>query len=230
MKKALIISAVLLLGIADAAVGSDIGNLPWNESNIETLRSFDKAAVVEFLNELRREGGIVEPLTAAELEGFEWADLAGDGHYQLVLTLSGPCAHFVTILDRDSSAKVTTQSLAGSCDLKKGIRDLNGDGKHELILETLLVEHDCANQLGWPAVYRLQKGKYVEASRDFPTFYDNEVLPKLNREINQYQANAGHRDPNSLAGMTIVRDKILRVLWSRPHRRTAAGLPVDEQR
>jgi hypothetical protein len=108
----------------------------------------------------------------------------------------------------------TTQSLAGRADLKTAIRDLNGDGKDEVILQTLLVEHDCANQLTWPAVYRLENGKYVEASRDFPAFYDNEVLRKLDGGIRQ--AMIGHGNPDNQAGIIMVRDKILRVLGRDP--------------
>lgn len=211
----IIIGAVVLLGLAGIAVSSEIGDLPWNEANIQMLRSFDKTAVVNFLNDQRHEAGILELLTANEIGGFQWADLAGDGHYQLVLTISGPCAHFVTILSRDTSAKVTTtQSLAGWSDLKNAIRDLNGDGKDELILQTLLVEHDCADQLTWPAVYRLENGKYVEASHDFPAFYDNDVLPKLDGRISQ--AKIGHGNPGNQAGTIMVRDKILRVLGRDP--------------
>jgi hypothetical protein len=214
-KNSLIISVVVLLSLAGAAVGSEIGDTSWNESNIQTLRSFDKAAVVGFLNEQRRAAGNLELLMPNEIGEFEWADLAGDGHYQLVLTLSGPCAHAVTISDQDTSGRVTTtQSLAGRADLKTAIRDLNGDGKDELILQTLLVEHDCANQLTWPAVYRLENGKYVEASRDFPAFYDNEVLPKLDGGISR--AKIGHGNPDNQAGTIMVRDKILRVLGRDP--------------
>jgi hypothetical protein len=217
MKRVLIISAVMLFGLASTVVGSEIGDTTWNRSSIETLRSFDKTAVVKFFNELRHKTGVLEPLTANEIGGFEWADLAGDGHYSLVLTLSSPCAHFVTILDQDGSGTVTAnQSLAGWSDLKRGVRDLNGDGKDELILQTLLVEHDCANELSWPAVYRLEKGKYVEASSDFPAFYDNEILPKLDGQISRNQAQTGHENSVSLAETTMVRDKILRVLGREP--------------
>jgi hypothetical protein len=214
----LLLSGLAIFASAPNLSAGDFTKVPWTEANIETLRSFDKAAVVRFLNELRREEGIPsQPMTENDLDGFQWADFAGDGRYQLVLTTSGPCAHFVTILDQDGSGTVTTtQSLAGWSDLKKAVRDLNGDGKDELILQTLLVEHDCANELSWPAVYRLEKGKYVEASSDFPAFYDNEVLPKLDGQISRNQAQTGHENSVSLEEITMVRDKILRVLGREP--------------
>jgi hypothetical protein len=39
----------------------------------------------------------------------------------------------------------------------------------------------------WPEVYHLQNGDYVEASRDFPHFYDEEVLPNLDNQITKAQ-------------------------------------------
>jgi len=223
MKKIAAAAVAVVLTLGGVAVAADVGSLAWNESNVATLRSFDKAAVLKFLNKVRHDGGVPEQLTPNELGGFEWADLAGDGHYQLVLTSSGPCAHFVSIIDQDASGTVTDrQSLAGSADLKTAIRDLSGNGRDELIVEVLLVEHDCADYVSWPAVYRLEKGKYVEASRDFPEFYDNEVLPKLDDKISK-----GHGSQNAeiLAGVIMVRDKILRVLGRDP----TAGLEQARQ-
>jgi hypothetical protein len=98
--------AIALVGTARAA---NIRSLAWTQSNIAVLRSFSKADLLAFFNEERRKAGVVpEPLTAAEIGQFEWADLAGNWQYQLVLTLSEPCAHAVDIEKRDASGKVAT--------------------------------------------------------------------------------------------------------------------------
>jgi len=76
----------------------------------------------------------------------------------------------------------------------------------------------------------------VEASRDFPNFYDTEVLPQLEKEIGKdrallaaQQAKPTPRDPldeewretpRALAAEIMARDKILRVLG----RDSTAGL------
>ena len=225
MKKLLgllvVLLAIPLVGIPRAA---DISGPAWNQSNVATLRSFSKADLLAFFNEERRKAGVVpEPLTASEIGQFQWADLLGDGQYQLVLTLSEPCAHAVEINKRDASGKVRmVQTIEGWADLKTGIRDLNGDGKDELIIEKPLAEYNCAQVITWPAVYRLEKGKYVEASRDFPAFYDNEILPMLDAQIRQYRAKAvkaataGKPNLWNPAGLIMARDKILRVLGRNP--------------
>jgi hypothetical protein len=62
----------------------------------------------------------------------------------------------------------------------------------------------------WPAVYRLENGHYVQASRDFPKFYDREVLPELDKEI------AKPKVGQMRAWLIMERDQILRVLGRNP--------------
>src|SRR4029077_19756071 len=72
---------------------------------------------------------------------------------------------------------------SGIHNLRTVIRDLNGDGQKELVIPTELVSHSSAAAAILPIVYRLEKGKYVEASGNFPGFYEDEVLPKLKSKI-----------------------------------------------
>ncbi len=222
MKNILALLIVVIAAVPAAAGGADIGSMPWDRSNIATLRSFSKADLLAFFNEERRKAGVVpEPLTASEIGEFEWADLANNGQYQLVLILSGPCAHAVDIEKRDASGKVTTvQIIEGFANLKTGIRDLNGDGRDELIIARPLVEYSCAAIAAWTAVYRVENGKYVEASRDFPQFYDEQVLPGLQERIADDQSKPGRGYRHLVAAAILERDKILRVLGRNP----AAGL------
>jgi hypothetical protein len=52
-----------------------------------------------------------------------------------------------------------------------------------------------------------------KASRDFPKFYDNEVLPDLDREISKEQ---GDDDQETASTRIMAKDKILRVLGRNP--------------
>ncbi len=125
------------------------------------------------------------------------------------------------------------------------LQDLNGDGVEELIIAIDIGEGawtpTTAGPL-WPAIYRPQGGKfvesvcglpgvrpgphsvelstrYVEASRNFPNYYDTEVLPNLDRTIGMLQQKAAEGDgnPSALARMTVEKDKILRVLGRQPN-------------
>jgi hypothetical protein len=220
MKKSLIVSALMFLALAEAALGSQIGDLPWNRQNIERLRSFDKAAVVSFVNEWS--GNTIDPITTDEIREYEWADLTGDGKYDLVLTdSSGPCCIFLAIYTREDSGKVTVQTIEGARKLSKTVRDLDGDDKDELIIWTELLPLGWAPMAAtprWPAVYRLENGKYVEASRDFPNFYDQEILPQLDKEIiaAQQRVDEGRGYAATVAFAELEKDKIMRVLGRDP--------------
>ena len=99
MKKINSLIAVLgMLALASAAFGAEIVDIAWDQSNLETLRSFDAAAVARFLN-----SGLVEPpfvapveengdfstAEAGNIQEFTWANLSGNNQYQLVVVF-GP--------------------------------------------------------------------------------------------------------------------------------------------
>jgi hypothetical protein len=189
--------------------------LDWNQSNIDTLRSLDKAAIVKFLEEWP---GTDVSGWIGGVEEVGWFDLAGDGKYELALTEKyWPVLCLSKHLLREAPGKLRHVSYrGGEGDLKDTIRDPNGDGKKELILDAYV---DGANYEGitpepvWPQVYRLENGKYVEASQDFPKFYDNEILPDLDKEISKEQ---GDDDQETAATRITEKDKILRVLRRDP--------------
>ena len=200
-----------------AAAGSEIANSSWNQSNLARLRALDKDAVAGFLNQWS--GNMVEPLVASGIQEFEWTDLASDGRYELlVVTATGSCCVDLTIYSQDAAGKVTSQILEGSGKLSETVRDLNGDGKDELVIWTDLAEKGSwmpmAETPRWPAVYRLADGKYIEASREFADFYDTEILPKLEVEISKAPTQ------EASAELILQKNKILRVLGRDP----SAGL------
>jgi len=220
MKKSLTIAAILLCALVGAAFAAGIADIPWNESNIQTLRGFNKSSVDTLVNKLR--GG--DPMHAM-VGGFGWYDLAGDHRYELLATedLSGRgFFDYLAIYQQDSAGKpVVQQWIEGDgigTDISKAVKDLNGDGKHELIIPKLLISYSTAETFTWPAIYRLANGKYVEASRDFPAFYDKEVLPGLEKQIGEAQTKtaAGLQPQEIMAVLTIERDKILRTLGRDP--------------
>jgi hypothetical protein len=188
MLKFLAIYAVLVLTASHEALAVDLRGVPWNESSIEALRTPDKSSVEALVNELRNG----DPQHAYVGE-FAWVDLASDDQYHLVATedLSGR-AHFyyLAIYTRSDAGDIAVQWIEGDeiTDLSKVIRDLDGDGKDELIVPSYL--HPQGPQVNplqptvrWPKVYSLRDGRYVDASTEFPKFYDEEVLPKLENEI-----------------------------------------------
>lgn len=223
MKKTFIAVFAITISITTVALGAELAAIQWNRSNSEALRAFDKTAVEGFVNELRGN----DPLHV-NIGEFAWADLARDKQLQLVATedLSGRLFFdYLAVYQRDQSGKVAYQWLSGSGirDLSKVIRDLNGDGKDELVIPTTLASKDSGIWLPtsrtptWPAVYRLKDGKYVEASGDFPGFYNTDVLPQLDKEIGRARrlaVKSGYQ--GNVAALVLEKDKILRVIGRDP--------------
>jgi hypothetical protein len=222
MKKTLIMALALVLGLASAGFGVEIGDLAWNESNIKTLRAADKAAVAHFMNKLGSGDDSITAVKPSDILEFEWVDLAGDGKYELVLTeSSGPNAYFLSIYWQEGPGKFRDQSLPGAATLKTAIRDLDRDGTDEIVLYVSLDPSGFRGARAtpvWPRVYRLHDGEYVDASSDFPEFYTDEVLPKLDQEIAGARRKwpPGSEFETNAAVLEMQRDKILRVLGRDP--------------
>jgi len=168
---------------------ADIASLAWTESNLDVLRTFDKAAVEDFVNKMVDDG------MHATVGEFAWIDLAGDERYELATRqdLSGRAYFdYLAVYWRSPAGKVTRDWIEGVDlpSLDKIVRDLDGDGKDELIVPSALDRHDPRGYPGyparvWPKVYRLRNGHYVDASAEYAAFYDNEVLPTLEQAIEQ---------------------------------------------
>jgi hypothetical protein len=123
------------------------------------------------------------------------------------------------------------------------IVDADGDGVPEIIDLDDLDHHPPPQRTKfipggmWPRIYRLRDGKYIEASRDFAAFYDKTIFPMINKSMANAQkrikettaqkampgpSNKQNDDylqsaTRTLAGVTMCRDKILRVLGRDPN-------------
>lgn len=226
MKKTFIAVVVLILGSVQVVLGADIAEMDWTQSNIDALRSFDKDAVVRLVNQVAGNEDPGDAATRDNIGEIAWADLAGDGRVELLVTVAGSRAFYnsLAVYMQDSSGKVSHhQQLTGwmISDLDKVVRDLDGDRHKELVIPIQFppgAYWGAKPMAGWPVVYRLQNGKYVEASRDFPNFYDDEVLPQLQDQIarTHKQIATRLRGEAHVAVLEMSRDKILRMLGRDP--------------
>jgi hypothetical protein len=223
--KPVIVALAVILAFASRAPAAEIADIAWTEPNIETLRAFDKAAVARLVTQVF--GTRLDSEFAAtdkSIGEFKWLDLAGDGQYQLVVALSnGRSFTNLMVYRHDASGTVSYQRLEGAFipKLDEVVRDIDGDGKDELVVPIQFppgAYWGAKPMAGWSVVYRLQNGTYVEASRDFPNFYDDEVLPQLQDQIKEThrQIATGLKGEAQLAVLEMSRDKILRMLGREP--------------
>lgn len=220
--------------------GQKIEDIPWDESHIKQLRAAGKTAVFRFF--LRQKDPHDENgWTESSLHWrYDWY-LAGEGKYELAIGFSsGPDVGYFTVFWQDGPGKIRSQDFDDEADYSEKwydgpfASDLNGDGREELIRFDGLrydprPERTKFIPTGtWPSVYRLHNRKYVEASRDFPSFYETKILPQLDKAISKAREDAAQQkaqpqtgaDPGPvryLAALIMCRDKILRVLGRDPN-------------
>jgi hypothetical protein len=222
--KNIVIALFVVLALASHALAAGIADLPWTEPNIENLRTFDKTAVVRFVNQVSGNEGTILATKEGDIGDFTWADLAGDGKYQLLVVYDVNGRGFfndLAIYTQESPGKIRRDDIEGwgiGWDLSKVIRDLDADNKKELIISTMLTSLTTVSTVTWPAVYRLKDGKYVEASREFSSYYDDEVLPGIELELTKVDAiqHPSPGDDYRIAVALLLKSKILRMLRRNP--------------
>jgi hypothetical protein len=151
-----------------------------------------------------------------------WASVGGGKRdFLVLLDISGRgYSNTLMIYSRDSAGNVNSQEIHGwkMGNFKEMVKDLNGNGQDELIVP---IELDwppgswtpTTETPAWPAVYRLENGRYVEDSSDFSNYYDTEVLPQLDQSITTAE---GRGFSDALAMSILEKNKILRLLGRNP--------------
>lgn len=228
-----------------------VGRVPWSQANVDALRGADIAAVARFVNATRPRISVeITPNQVVDFGWAKVG--GGKSDLVVALDISGRGFYTLWVYSRDNAGNLAIQEIRGwkmRDGLKEMLRDLNGDGEDELIIPTAVGQGGAwtptTAELWWPAIYRPENGRYVEsvsglpgvrpgphsvelstryveASRDFPNYYDSEILPNVDRTISEMRQKAaeGGGNPGALAHPMALRDKILRVLG----RQSAAGL------
>lgn len=240
MKKAFIAGLALLV-MASVASAAEIGGIAWTQSNLTILRAFTKVDVAKFID-----SGLVKTVGSAnggdktmatDIQEFTWADLAGDHNYELVIVLKSytkNAANAMGIYHRESSGKIGEWWFQGMniqlegwpppSYIPKAIQDLSGNGRKEIIIPSELGKAVGAHPRStWPKVYQQKNWRFADASRDFASFYDKQILPEYDREIAQARKNAAGATQDTslkaqdrLAALIMARDKVLRVIGRDP--------------
>lgn len=231
---ALVAAIVLLLATATASIAQESVTraaraLSWGAAADLRALFKDAGTVERFLNEIVNEGDLTAPDMIGEVEEFKIIDLDRDSRLELVALTSSTgrsLSTFLVVLFQlpngiQPSDRLTTQhdgfvmrELSGFDvgNLDTVLRDLDNDGTHEIVMPELLGGYQGMTrpQATIPEVYVWTKGDYVKVSARYPEFYRDDVLPRLERELQRLEASPALQEARDRGELRALRQKYAR--------------------
>lgn len=179
-----------LFSIQTKSVVKDINLSDWrtNVSSSVVKKRYDKTVIARFVSKTAD----IEPMLNSEQIGdFKWVDVDNDGVYELLVTVTvGRFFNDMYIFKNIHNNKILTQTI-NVWDLKSFdsvVQDLNSDGVQELLLPVCLTEYRGARPIAiWTSVYKWNGKELIDSSQDFPKFYLESLLSKIDEELKQLQ-------------------------------------------
>jgi hypothetical protein len=229
---ATVVAAVWLLdaaapGECQESLSRAASRVNWTSASALEALFKDKSSVKRFLDEIANDGDTSGPEATPEVYEYRFVDLNRDGWLELVALVSGGrLATFLDVVfqtpngappaDRLATAHdgFVLQTLSGFDvgDLNAVIRDLDRDGTYEIVMPQLLGEYaGMANpQATIPEVFSWKGGDFAKVSPRYPEFYRDEVLPRIERQLQMLEALPATADPSDRSGRRAEREKYAR--------------------
>lgn len=160
---------------------------------------------------------------------FKWADVDGDGFYELLVTMdySGRAFYnnFSAIKQIAGAYRKQDIDIRSSDEFREfpgsstSILDLDHDGTQELILNVEMGSSRGASlSPDWPSIYKWKKYRFVKADEQFKSFYEG-LLPGIESVIERLSRNKSEEEQDldeELSLEWLIRDKIIRFLGRDP--------------
>ncbi len=219
LRDVLVLITLVCSVVPSRAQSRDVQSADWSVQAKPSVveMGFDKNAVAAFVNSLV--GDPEDPLTANQIGDFKWLDVDKDGVYELLVTYDVTKRAFFggpAIFKSIAGKKRWHQFLSGweLKELDGAIEDLDRDGLPELIVPIRLSEYRGARPIAvWPAVCKWNGDKFVDASGQFRTFYEQRVLPEIEAEIRRLTAEAKQRQQTSLGYDEVMDERLAVAGW-----------------
>ena len=190
----------------------------------------DKAGVKRVLNEVGDEGDPSGPTLVEKVYEYRFVGLNTDGWLELVALVGGgrPSTGLEIVLQTPGGVplpdRLTTtyegfvmRELVGfdvPADLNQVLRDLDGDGTYEIVMPQPLGGEGASGGPRLPAeipeVFAWKQGDFANVSARYPEFYRNEVLPRLERQLQMLETLPGAADPSDRADRRADRERVVR--------------------
>jgi hypothetical protein len=199
----------------------------WTSASALNALFKDKASVKRFLNEIANGGDTSAPEFIAELYDHRFVDLNGDGWFELVALVGGQrLSTALEVVFQTPGGAPPADRLATTHDgfvmrelpgfdvgdLNAVLRDLDHDGTYKIVMPQLLggFEGAARPQATIPEVFSWNGGDYAKVSARYPEFYRDEVLPRIERQLQMLEALPAAGDAVDRANRRAQREKYAR--------------------
>jgi hypothetical protein len=202
-------------------------SINWSSASALKALFKDKAGVKRFLNEVANEGDPSGPTFVENVYEYRFVDVNADGWLELVALVGGgrPSTGLEIVFQTPGGVPLTDRltttydgfvmrELVGFDvpDLNAVLRDLDGDGTYEIVMPQSLGGEGASGGPRLPAeipeVFAWKQGDFANVSARYPEFYRNEVLPRLERQLQMLETLPGAADPSDRADRRADREKV----------------------
>jgi len=208
-------------------------SMNWTSAGALNALFNDKARVKRFLNEVANEGATSGQAfigdVVTNVYEYRVVDLDADGWLELVALVGGgrPSTALEIVFQTPGGVPLTdrltatyegfvVRELVGFDvpDLEAVLRDLDGDGTAEIVMPQSIGGEGASGGPRLPAeipeVFAWKDGNYANVSARYPEFYRDEVLPRVEQQLQMLEALPAPTDPSEQADRRADRERVVR--------------------
>ena len=212
----------------------------WSSASALSALFKDKATLKRFLNEVINEGDLSGPTFVEKVYEYRFVDLNADGWLEVVALVGGgrPSTGLEIVFQTPGGValpdRLTTtyegfvmRELVGfdvPADLNQVLRDLDRDGTYEIVMPQPLGGEGPSGGPRLPAeipeVFAWKDGDFANVSARYPEFFRDEVLPRLERQLQLLESQPGSADRFDRAARRADRENVVREIAEARERAT----------
>ena len=177
--------------------------MSWSSKDVGALRAFfaNRAKTQSFINYFLGDAGYIKSDShpdgkawEANLGDYRLVDLDNDGRLELVAAVdySGRAFYTQLAVFTNKEGRIVLAEVSGWAinDLDQVIKDLDHDGRKELLLDRMPHYRGADTIPGFPDIYQYDGSTLIQVDRQFKDYYLKQQLPRIQKDLVDLRAAA----------------------------------------